>query len=120
MQVTSAAQQCRLANVNTAGVPGFVRVAADGCSLAWPDYVGNNMFQTLVSTMTTREKVSVRGKCVSRVFATAATMPRSQRTDSSFCCCSMLLLFALRAVRLFHAAFMQLTLRMCRYRATWR
>jgi hypothetical protein len=29
-------------------MPGFVDVAPDGCSLRWPDYVGNNMFQTLV------------------------------------------------------------------------
>ena len=31
-----------------AGMPGFVEVMPDGCSLRWPDYVGNNMFQTLV------------------------------------------------------------------------
>lgn len=30
-----------------AGPPGFVHIAADGRSIAWPDYAGNNMFQTL-------------------------------------------------------------------------
>ncbi|MCW5890300.1 MAG: pyridoxamine 5'-phosphate oxidase family protein [bacterium] len=29
------------------GTPGFVRVRADGGALAWPDYAGNAMFQTL-------------------------------------------------------------------------
>lgn len=29
------------------GTPGFVRVAADGRALSWPDYAGNTMFQTL-------------------------------------------------------------------------
>jgi hypothetical protein len=34
--------------MHRAGMPGFVEVLQDGCSLRWPDYVGNNMFQTLV------------------------------------------------------------------------
>jgi len=29
------------------GRPGFVRVADDGRALSWPDYPGNNMYQTL-------------------------------------------------------------------------
>ncbi len=29
------------------GAPGFLRVRADGRALAWPDYSGNTMFQTL-------------------------------------------------------------------------
>jgi hypothetical protein len=37
--------------MHLAGMPGFVEVMQDSCSLRWPDYVGNNMFQTLVSPL---------------------------------------------------------------------
>lgn len=75
--------------MHLAGMPGFVEVLPDGCSLRWPDYVGNNMFQTLVRPAPVLYSPGVHWPVIAgeaRLLYTTKQHPAAIVTVQPFCC----------------------------------